>query len=60
MRWEGVKNWHIGNRALSEWKVIATLRSGEKVDAMGCDIYEFENGKIKVKDTFWKSRVKLA
>ena len=59
MRWEGVKNWHAGNRAVSEWRVQATSPSGERIDLLGCDIYEFENGKIKVKDTFWKSRETL-
>ena len=59
MRWEDGNNWHAGNRAVSEWRVVATSPAGERIEAMGCDIYEFANGKIKVKDTFWKSREML-
>ncbi|MBM3596656.1 MAG: nuclear transport factor 2 family protein [Alphaproteobacteria bacterium] len=59
MQWLDDKNWFVGNRAVSEWRVVATAPTGERIEALGCDIYEFAKGKIKVKDTYWKSREKL-
>jgi hypothetical protein len=60
MRWLDDKNWFVGNRAVSEWRVVATLPTGERLETLGCDIYEFDGAdKIKVKDTYWKSSEKL-
>lgn len=55
MRWEDEVHFVSGVRALSEWTVKGTMASGEKIEWRGCDIWDFdENGKIKVKDTYWK------
>lgn len=55
MRWEHIREWWSGNHACTEWRVVGANAKGEEINLHGCDLYEFENGKIKVKDTFWKS-----
>lgn len=55
MRWEDEVHFVSGSRALSEWTVKGTMTTGEKIDWTGCDVWNFDNqGKIKVKDTYWK------
>ena len=55
MRWETTDRWSAGNRAASEWIVRATLPSGEKMELVGCDLYQFRGDKMVRKDTYWKS-----
>jgi ketosteroid isomerase-like protein len=43
-----------GNRGRSEWILTGTRATGEKVKVSGCDLFEFRNGKITRKDSFWK------
>jgi ketosteroid isomerase-like protein len=39
---------------VSEWLLAGTLRSGEIVQVRGCDHYEFREGKVVRKDSYWK------
>jgi len=39
---------------VSEWLVTGTLKSGETVRGRGCDHYEFRDGKVVRKDSYWK------
>lgn len=56
MGWHDEVHFVSGNRALSEWTVRGTHVNGEKLAMRGCDIWEFDDdGKILVKDTFWKT-----
>ena len=43
-----------GNRGLSEWTLTGTTTSGLRVKVRGCDLWEFRNGKVTRKDSFWK------
>jgi ketosteroid isomerase-like protein len=54
MRWESIRRWGNGDMAVSEWVVKGTAENGEKIEYFGCDLWEFENGKIVKKDTYWK------
>lgn len=54
MRWVDSKSWIHGNQAVSEWRVQGTTTTGEKIDWLGCDLWEFRDGKIAKKDTYWK------
>lgn len=55
MRWEDAKHWVIGDKALSEWTVKGTPADGSPpLDFAGCDLYEFRDGLIVKKDTYWK------
>lgn len=54
MSWESIRRWGNGDLAVSEWVVRGTKPSGEKIEYLGCDLWEFKNGKITKKDTYWK------
>lgn len=56
IQWTEGKNWIVGNKALSEWRVRGTAPGGGVIDTLGCDLWEFENGKIVKKDTYYKQR----
>lgn len=43
-----------GNRGVSEWTLTGTTTSGVKLKVRGCDLWEFQNGKIIRKDSYWK------
>jgi ketosteroid isomerase-like protein len=43
-----------GDRAVSEWTLRGTQRTGERIEVRGCDLFEFVDGKISCKDSFWK------
>jgi steroid delta-isomerase-like uncharacterized protein len=39
---------------ISEWLVTGTLPSGAAIAVRGCDHYEFRDGKVVRKDSYWK------
>lgn len=44
-----------GDRGVSEWLLTGTATTGERIEVRGCDLFEFaEDGKIRVKDSYWK------
>lgn len=43
-----------GNMGVSEWTLSGTTTSGAKVRVRGCDLWEFKNGKVIRKNSFWK------
>jgi hypothetical protein len=43
-----------GNRAVTEWRRTATLKTGERQEWLGCDLYTFRRGLIVMKDTYIK------
>ena len=43
-----------GNKGVSEWTLTGTTTSGVKLKVRGCDLWEFRNGKIIRKDSYWK------
>ena len=47
-------HWVAGDRGCSEWTLTGTRPTGEKVKVRGCDLFEFKNGLITRKDSFWK------
>lgn len=54
MRWVDIKHWISGDKAVSEWVVQGTSDTGETLDVLGCDLWEFRDGKVTKKDTYWK------
>ena len=48
------RHWVSGSRGVSEWTLTGTSVSGERIEVRGCDLFEFRDGKIAVKDSFWK------
>jgi ketosteroid isomerase-like protein len=39
---------------VSEWTITGTDTSGDRVAVKGCDLFEFRDGKIARKDSYWK------
>ena len=45
-----------GDRGVSEWTFRGTAADGSRIEAEGCDLFTFENGKIVRKQAFRKNR----
>lgn len=56
IQWTEGKSWIFDNKALSEWRVRGTAPDGSTIDTLGCDLWEFADGKIVKKDTYYKQR----
>jgi ketosteroid isomerase-like protein len=50
----GDRHWTCGDRGVSEWTIRGTKATGEPIEVRGCDLFEFTDGKISRKDSFWK------
>ena len=48
------RHWVAGNRGVSEWTLTGTTTSGIHLNVRGCDLWEFRDGKIIRKDSYWK------
>lgn len=48
------RHWVCGDRGVSEWTIRGTQVTGELIEVRGCDLFEFRDGKISRKDSFWK------
>ena len=61
-RFDGIPDIHYGDerhfvsgdRGASEWTIRGTQATGEPIEVRGCDLFEFTDGKISRKDSFWK------
>jgi len=55
MRWEDMRHWICDDtKALSEWVVRGTPAGGAAFAYLGCDLWEFRDGMVVKKDTYWK------
>ncbi len=48
------RHWLAGDRGVSEWRLTGTTTAGLHIDVRGCDLFEFREGKIVRKDSYWK------
>jgi len=61
-RFTGLPDVHYGNdrhfvsgdRGVSEWLLTGTTPTAEKIRVQGCDLFEFRDGKLLRKDSYWK------
>ena len=58
MRWDHIERFVCGNRAVTVWTVTGKSDDGEELNYRGCDLYEFRDGKILNKDTYWKAVIR--
>jgi steroid delta-isomerase-like uncharacterized protein len=43
-----------GNMGVSEWTLTGTTTSQISLKVRGCDLWEFDNGKVTRKNSYWK------
>ena len=48
------RHWVSGNMGVSEWLLTGTMTDGRPVRVRGCDHWEFRDGKVIRKDSYWK------
>jgi len=63
-RFAGLPDVHYGNEehfvdeaaqtGMSKWTLTGTTREGKSLEVHGCDFYSFRDGKVVVKDSYWK------
>ncbi len=63
-RFKGIPDVHYGDdqhwisadgtQGVSEWTLTGTTTSGIKLNVRGCDLWEFRDGKITRKNSYWK------
>lgn len=47
-------HWVCGDRGVSEWLLTGTTASGISLNVRGCDHWQFRDGKVVRKDSYWK------
>jgi ketosteroid isomerase-like protein len=50
-------SWVKGDRGTSEWTCVGTTAKGRPIRVRGCDLFEFRNGLITCKDSYFKQVV---
>jgi taurine dehydrogenase small subunit len=50
------RHFVAGDRGVSEWIFTGTTSEGKRVEVKGCDVFTFRDGKIAVKESFFKNR----
>lgn len=56
MRWEKLYEYVAGDdKAVSVWRVKGAAEDGTLLDYQGCDLWEFKDGLVHHKDTYWKN-----
>ena len=62
LRFSGIPDVHYGddrhfvsgNRGASEWLLTGTTTEGIRLEVRGCDLWEFRDGQVIRKDSYWK------
>jgi ketosteroid isomerase-like protein len=55
-RFGQARHFVAGDRGVSEWLFTGTTAEGRTVEVNGCDVFTFREGKIAVKNSFFKNR----
>ena len=58
-QWGNARHFVSGDRGVSEWTFTGTRTDGSRVEANGCDLFTFRDGKISVKNSYRKNRPPL-
>lgn len=48
------RHWVSGERGASEWLLTGTTTAGQRIAVRGCDLWEFRDGLVVRKDSYWK------
>lgn len=46
--------WVAGDRGVSEWTCVGTTTKGRPIRVRGCDLFEFREGLVARKDSYFK------
>jgi taurine dehydrogenase small subunit len=57
IRFQNARHAASGDRGVSEWTMVATRPDGTRIEARGCDLFEFRDGKIHRRDSYRKRRL---
>jgi ketosteroid isomerase-like protein len=52
------QRWVCGERGVAEWTCVATTPKGRRMEVRGCDLFQFRDGKVLRKDTYFKQVVR--
>lgn len=58
-QWSNGRHFVCGDRGVSEWTFTGTKADGIRIEADGCDLFVFRDGRIAVKNAFRKDRPPL-
>ena len=50
--------WVSGDRGVSEWTCVGTTVKGRPIRVKGVDLFEFRNGRVTRKDSYFKKVVR--
>lgn len=59
-QWNNARHFVSGDRGVSEWTYTATRADGSRIEANGCDVFTFRDGRIAVKSAYRKDRPAIA
>lgn len=58
-QWRNGRHFVAGERGVSEWTFTGTRADGTRIEADGCDLFVFRDGRIAEKNAFRKDRPPL-
>ena len=56
VKFENALHFVQGSHGCSEWTIVGTTKDGIEIEVDGCDLFTFDNGKIKSKRSYIKNR----
>ena len=56
VQWEHCRHFANNDLGLSQWTFTGTDKDGKRIEANGCDIFSFRDGKVSSKNAFRKDR----
>ena len=56
--WGNALHFVQGDRGVSEWTFTGTRAGGMRVEVNGCDLFTFRDGKIALKNSYRKNRLR--
>jgi len=54
VQWQNPRHFVSGDRGVTEWTMLATTRDGRRIEANGCDIFHFKDGRVAIKNSYRK------
>lgn len=54
VQWQNPRHFISGDRGVTEWTMLATTRDGQRIEANGCDIFHFKDGRVAIKNSYRK------